>query len=308
VLCGTAARSFAVAVAAAGAAVLLSACNSSGVAPPAGVPLRVVAAENFWGSIAAQLGGGKVSVQSIIVDPATDPHSYEPNAQDARTIAGARMVLVNGAGYDRWASQLLEASPAAGRVLLDVGRALGLREGENPHRWYYPRDVGEVIALITEDYVRLDPADRAYFESRRRSFEGAGLACYDTLRRQIRERYAGVPVGYSESIFQGLGEDLGLRLLTPYSFVKAIAEGTDVSAGDRSEVDRQARTRQIRVWVFNRQNLTPDVQRVNEIARERGIPVVGVSETLDPPGQSFQGGQCAQLEALRRALGQAAGA
>jgi zinc/manganese transport system substrate-binding protein len=218
------------------------------------------------------------------------------------------MVLVNGAGYDGWASRLLEASPAGGRVVLDVGSALGVHEGANPHFWYYPAFVRRVIALITADYQRLDPASSAYFGARRNVFESTALSCYDALRRAIRERYAGVRVGYSESIFQGLGEDLRLRLLTPYSFVKAIAEGTDVSAGDRAEVDRQASSRQIEVWVFNRQNVTPDVERVNELARRNGVPVATVSETLDPATDSFQQWQCTELEGLRAALHRATGA
>ncbi|HYX49155.1 MAG TPA: zinc ABC transporter substrate-binding protein, partial [Ktedonobacteraceae bacterium] len=61
-----------------------------------GGPVQVVAAENFWGSIAAQVGGSLVHVTSIIVDPNADPHSYEPTAADARTVAGAQYVIVNG--------------------------------------------------------------------------------------------------------------------------------------------------------------------------------------------------------------------
>ena len=155
--------------------------------------------------------------------------------------------------------------------------------------------------------TRLDPRDAGYFAQRRRAFEGRGLARYDALRREIRSRYAGVAVGYSESIFQPLGEDLGLKLLTPYSFAKAIAEGTDVTAQDKQTVDAQARERQIRVWVFNSQNVTPDVQRVNELARERHIPVTTVTETLSPASDSFQQWQVAELEGLARALHRATG-
>ena len=71
-------------------------CNSGGQSATSGNgggPLQVVAAENFWGSIAGQLGGSKVRVQSIIVNPNTDPHSYEPSAQDARTMAGAQLAI-----------------------------------------------------------------------------------------------------------------------------------------------------------------------------------------------------------------------
>jgi|HubBroStandDraft_6_1064221.scaffolds.fasta_scaffold478983_2 zinc/manganese transport system substrate-binding protein len=269
--------------------------------------LRVVAAENFWGSIAAQLGGQNVEVRSIIVNPNTDPHSYEPTAADARTMAGAQMTIVNGIGYDEWASHLLSANPNTGRVRLDVGTLLGYRQGDNPHQWYSPAHVHAVVDQIVADYDRLRPADAGYFAERRSTFETVGLARYNALIQQIRARYSGVPVGYSESIFQPLGEALGLKLLTPYSFAKAIAEGTEVSAHDKQTVDAQASNRQIEVWVFNSQNVTPDVQRVNELARAAHIPIATVTETLSPASDSFQEWQVAELEQLRRALREATG-
>lgn len=285
-------------------------CDKSGPSATAGTGagagrLRVVAAENFWGSIARQLGGERVAVSSIIVNPDTDPHSYEPTAADARTLAGARLAIVNGIGYDDWAPKLLAASPAeggAGRVVLNVGQALGLQAGDNPHQWYSPASVKRVVGEIVADYDRLDPAHAAYYAERARAFQTDALARYDQLRAQIRARYAGTPVGYSESIFRPLGEDLGLRLMTPYSFAKAIAEGGEVSAQDKRTVDRQAERREIAVWVFNSQNVTPDVQRVNEIARAHGVPIATVTETLAPAGDTFEQWQAAQLEGLKRAL------
>ncbi len=113
-------------------------------------------------------------------------------------------------------------------------------------------------------------------------------AGYDRLRAEIRRHFAGVAIGYSESIFQPLGQDLKLRLLTPESFVKAIAEGSDVSARDKETVDDQARERLIKVWVYNSQNATPDVQAVNAICRREHIPIATVTETLSPPTDSFE--------------------
>ena len=292
-------------------AAFLAGCDRSGPSATAGTGagagrLRVVAAENFWGSIAGQLGGSKVAVSSIIVNPDTDPHSYEPTAADARTLAGARLAIVNGIGYDNWAPKLLAASPgeggSAGRVVLNVGKALGLREGDNPHQWYSPASVKRIVGAITADYERLDPAKAGYYAERERAFQTRALARYDELRARIRARYAGTPVGYSESIFRPLGEDLGLRLMTPYGFAKAIAEGGEVSAQDKRTVDHQAEHREIAVWVFNGQNVTPDVQRVNTIARAHGIPIATVTETLSPASDTFEQWQVAQLEALERAL------
>jgi zinc/manganese transport system substrate-binding protein len=269
--------------------------------------LRVVAAENFWGSIAAQLGGERVQVQSIIVNPDTDPHSYEPSAQDARTMAGAQLAIVNGIDYDEWASRLLAADSSSGRELLDVGSLLGLKAGDNPHQWYSPAHVHAVIGAIVAAYDRLLPADTEYFAQRRLAFETTSLERYHALIAQIRARYAGVPVGYSESIFQPLGEALGLKLLTPYSFAKAIAEGSEVSAQDKQTVDRQASNREIAAWVFNSQNITPDVQRVNDLARAARIPIATVTETLSPASDSFEQWQVTELEGLERALHEATG-
>ena len=287
--------------------ILLLGCGSGGSVGKADGRLRVVAAENFWGSIAAQLGGTKVDVQSIIVNPDTDPHSYEPTAADARTTAGAQMAIVNGSGYDEWASRLLAADPSDGRTTLDVGSLLGLKAGANPHQWYSPPHVHAVIEEIVDDYDSQRPADASYFAERKRAFETEGLARYNALIEQIRARYAGVPVGYSESIFEPLGEALGLKLLTPYSFAKAIAEGTEVSASDKQTVDRQASNREIEVWVFNSQNVTPDVERVNELARAAHIPIATVTETLAPASYSFEQWQVAELERLRDALHKATG-
>jgi zinc/manganese transport system substrate-binding protein len=269
--------------------------------------LQVVAAENFWGSIARQLGGSKVSVQSIIVNPDTDPHSYEPTAADGVVLARSQMAIVNGIGYDRWASQLLAANPSSSRAVLNVGNLLGLSEGDNPHQWYSPTSVRRVINQIVADFKRLDPKDDAYFERQRTAFESRGLAGYNRLIAQIRARYAGVPVGYSESIFQPLGQALGLRLLTPYSFAKAIAEGTDVSASDKQTVDAQAQQHMIKVWVYNSQNATPDVQRVNQLARAAHIPITTITETLSPASASFEQWQVAELQSLERALHRATG-
>ena len=140
---------------------LLGACSTAGSSRPAGDRrvIQVAAAENFWGSIAAQVGGGHVHVVSIITNPNTDPHSYEPTAVDARIFAGAGLVIENGIGYDPWAARLLAADQGQ-QTVLNVGAALGVPDGGNPHRWYNPADVRAVIRLLAADYGKLDPADK----------------------------------------------------------------------------------------------------------------------------------------------------
>src|SRR5205807_8361490 len=127
------------------------------------------------------------------------PHAYEPRSADARTMAGSQLSIVNGVGYDRWAPKLLAADPASGRIVLTVGDLLGLKEGDNPHQWYSPGSVQRVIDQITADYKKLDPEGTAYFDRQRTTVETRNLARYRQLIAQIRARYAGVPVGASES-------------------------------------------------------------------------------------------------------------
>jgi zinc/manganese transport system substrate-binding protein len=272
-----------------------------------GVPLRVVAAENVWGSLAAQLAGRKGNVTEVISSPAADPHDYEPTAADARTFAAARVVIVNGIGYDPWASRLLAANPVPGRVVLNVGDLLRIAPGGNPHRWYSPPDVRRVIAAIERDYARLDPKDGAYFARQRTKLQHSGLRRYHQLLAAIAKRYRGVPVGGSESIVTPLAHSLGLRLLTPTSFLDAISEGTEPTAADLATIDGQIARRQIKVWMYNRQNSTPDVARLTHAARERGIPIVSITETLVPAGATFQEWQSHELAALSRALAGATG-
>ena len=210
-------------------AILLAGCGAGSNSSSTGSSgrLNVVAAEDFWGSIAEQLGGDQVEVTNIITNPAADPHDYEPTSEDARTMAGAQLAIVNGIGYDQWATKLLDANPSSGRTVLTVGDLLGLKDGDNPHQWYSPTSVQKVIEQITADYKKADPGHAAYFDRQQHRFETVGLAQYHRLISQIKARYAGTPVGASESIFAALAPSLDLKLMTPTGFLDAISEGTE---------------------------------------------------------------------------------
>jgi zinc/manganese transport system substrate-binding protein len=288
-------------------ALLVAGCAGSAGTPTATGKIRVVAAENFWGSIARQIGGAHADVQSIIVNPAQDPHSYEPTTVDARTMATAQLAIVNGIGYDPWAPKLLAANPTGGRLTLTVGALLDLKDGDNPHRWYDPTDVIQVASVIARDLEHLQPAHKAYFAQRVTEFDTQGLAAYHRLIAEIKAHYANVAVGASESIFALQAPALGLRLITPYSFMKAISEGTEVTAQDTVTTERQVTSHAIKVWVDNSQNVTPEIQRLNGLARAAHIPIATVTETLSPASDSFQQWQVAQLTSLQSALHQATG-
>jgi zinc/manganese transport system substrate-binding protein len=292
---------------AAGWLLALAACASGATATGGAGTVRVVAAENFWGSIAAQLGGAHVRVTSIIANPATDPHDYEPSVRDARAFAGASYAIVNGAGYDAWAQQSLDANPDSARVELDVGRLAGRKPGDNPHLWYNPAIVGQVAARMTADLKRLDPADAAYFDQQQAAFTTVALKPYTDLIATLKARYTGTPVGATESIFADMAAALGLDLVTPPTLMTAIAEGGDLTAADKATMNQQITQKQIAVLVFNAQNTTSDVNGFVSAARAAGIPVVAITETLSPANVTFEAWQVAQLQALQAALALATG-
>lgn len=181
------------------------------------------------------------------------------------------------------------------------------RRGGNPHQWYSPNSVSKVANAITAAYKKADPNDSAYFDQQNSRFLNQGLSNYHSLIATIKAKYGGVPVGASESIFAPLSDALGLNLITPPEFLKAISEGTDPSPADKATIDHQIATKAIKVYVLNSQNNNPDVRAQVDAAKKQGIPVTTVTETLSPANTSFQDWQSAQLSALADALHTATG-
>jgi len=263
--------------------------------------IQVVAAENFWGSIAAQLGGTHVNVISIVTDPNADPHEFETNTSDALDFAHADYVILNGAGYDDWGQKLLDANPANGRKVLDVADLLRKAAGDNPHFWYDPDYVQQVINQITVDYQSLDPADAAYFNQQQTALESA-LAPYQQMIQAIKQTYGGTPVGGTESIVVYMADALGLNLISPPDFMNAVSEGNDPPTQSVAAFEQQINQKQISVLIFNNQTVTSMTTNLKQLAAAQGIPVVGISETMEPPDTTFQAWQYAQLTALQNAL------
>jgi zinc/manganese transport system substrate-binding protein len=282
-----------------GLVLMAAACGGATVAGAGGI--NVVAGENFWGSIASQLGGSKVNVQSVVTDPNTDPHEYESSANDARAFAEAKLVILNGAGYDAWAQKLLDANPASNRQILNVSGLLGKQVGDNPHFWYNPNYVVQVADRITAEYKSMDSAQAGYFDQRRADLATA-LKPYNAEIANIKQNYSATAIGATESIFVYMAVSLGLNLTTPPEFMTAVAQGTDPPAGDVVTFQNQISGNQIKVLVYNVQTSTAVTTNIKALASARHIPSVGVSETLLPENLTFQDWQLKQLKSLEAAL------
>lgn len=285
-------------------AVLAAACGSSASTSgrlDSSRVINVVAAENFWGSLVSQLGGTHVRVLSIVSDPNADPHDYETSAADARAVAEAGYVIQNGVGYDDWMTKLLSASPSSSRRVLDVGAFLGKHQGDNPHLWYSPDYVTAAENHIEADLKALDPQDAKYFNSQRQAADQA-FAPVRARLAELRKQDTGRPVAATEDIFVYLASYLGLKLISPPAFMAAVAEGNDPPAASVAQFQQQLSGQKADVLVYNKQTATALTTSIRQLAARARIPVVGVTETIQPPDASFEQWFGSELAALQHAL------
>lgn len=266
-----------------------------------GAVIQVVAAENFWGSLAQQLGGKYANVTSIVTDPNADPHEYESSSADARDIANANFVIVNGVGYDDWALKLISASDNSNQTVLNVADLLGVSNGSNPHLWYNPTYVNKTVKQIYLDYVGLDPSHAAYYEQQYENVS-ASLAQVDGRMAEIKQQFGGAKVASTESIFVYLANATGLDLISPPAFMDAVAEGTDPTAQSVAIFQNQLENGSVSVLVYNEQTVTPLTQQMKQIAVQNNVTIVGVTETIQPSDVPFQVWMNGQLLQLQNAL------
>ena len=279
-----------------------SACSTAGGA------IQVVAAENFWGSLVSQIGGNHVNVTSIVTDPNTDPHEYESNAADARAIANACLVIVNGAGYDTWALNEIAASNTPHQTVLNVQLLLGQPVNANPHFWYSPYYVNTTVRAMYKDLVAIDPADSAYYKQQCANLNSSLWAAYMKQELIIKQQFAGTPVASTESIFVYMANATGLKIITPPSFMETVAEGNDPSSQDVATFQNQLNggNTTVRVLVYNEQTVTPLTQNLLALAAKNEIPYIRISETIQPPNYTFQAWMQGEVGELQDALNAAA--
>lgn len=265
--------------------------------------VKVVAGENFWGNIAAQVGGSHVQVTSILSSPAADPHLYESDVASAVAVAEARLVIENGAGYDDFLSQLLGVTRNAGRVVVSAQAVLGMTGADvNPHLWYDIPRVPLVAAAIEAALARLEPAGAKLFAANLRAFD-ASLGPAETVIARIRRRYPGAPVAYTERVPGYLLAAAGLTVVTPPGFAAAVEDGNDPGPADAAAMEQLMTGRKARVLLYNAQATSAVTVQVRALARQAGVPVVPVTETMPPSFRSYQAWQLAQATALLDALG-----
>ncbi|MHA6624137.1 metal ABC transporter solute-binding protein, Zn/Mn family [Pseudonocardia sichuanensis] len=318
-------------------ALTLAGCGAGAEAPPAEAPageapLPVVASTNVYGSIVEAVGGDRVSVESLIYDPAADPHSYESTPADAAAVAGARLVVTNGGGYDDFVTQLVEASGATPTVV-EATEVSGLEpaeehaEGEdhaaeehaaeehghehehgafNEHVWYSLPAMQALATRLATDLGAADPAGAAEFTANAEAFNGQ-MAELLTRAEAIGAARPGTRVAVTEPVPGYLVEAAGLTDATPPAFTEAIEEDTDPPAAVLQETLALFQGDPVRALVVNAQTETPSTDQVRQAAQTAGVPVVEMTETLPEGTTDYTAWMGAQIDALAGALGTTTG-
>jgi zinc/manganese transport system substrate-binding protein len=266
-----------------------------------GPPLAVLGTENFYADLLAQIGGERVTAASLLNDPNADPHAFETSPQDAALVADARLVIVNGLGYDAFMDRLLAVSERPDRVVINVQALLGLADDVNVHIWYDPATMPKVAAAAADALARLDPPNAAWYASREQAYLAA-LEPIGVKIAQLKASYAGSPVAFTEDVAGYLTDAIGLVVKTPVGFMKAVEEGTDPPPVDVASERDLFTGKLVKALLYNSQVTSPTTAGIHDLARQNGIPVVGVAETIPASFHTYQEWQLAQLADLERAL------
>jgi zinc/manganese transport system substrate-binding protein len=261
--------------------------------------IAVVAAENFYGDIARQIGGDQVSVVSIMNNPDQDPHLFETTPGIVRQIAAAQIVILNGANYDSWMDKLLAAGPRRDRAVINAAKLIGYKPGDNPHLWYDPGTMPAVAIAIADALAKADSAHATGYDARLR----ATLAALDKITQrvvQLKARHGGSAVTATEPVFGPMARALGLTMRNE-RFQLAMMNDTEPSARDVAAFESDLKERKVRLLIYNSQVSEKLTERLRDIAMRAKVPVVGVTETM-PANMKFQDWLLGELELLDKAL------
>ena len=280
---------------------LVSACGATGSQAAPGT-IAVVAAENQYGNVAAQIGGTDVSVTSIESNPNTDPHTYEVSPSVAEDVGAAQVVVQNGLGYDDYMTKIESASPSQTRKVINVQNLLARPDSTpNPHLWYDPTTMPKVANALAADYSALKPADASYFTANATQFI-ASLNPWLQAIADFKADNTRTPVATTEPVADYMLQAAGADNLTPFRFQADIMNGVDPSPQDISLQDNLFAQHKVKVFVYNEQVTDTLTQTFISDAHSAHIPVIGVYETMPTPGFTYQSWMLAEVNALQKAV------
>lgn len=256
-------------------------------------PLCIVAAENFYGNIAQQIGGSRAAVTSIMNSPTQDPHEFQVTPAIAKIVADADIVIKNGAGYDTWMDKLLANKSNSNRIVITVAdfSEAKLSSRENPHFWYAP----SIMLLLADKLATLLKAPSAgalFHEKMQPLFQKI---------TELRTTYPQLPVTATEPLFTPMAEALGWQMLHE-EYQWAIMNETEPSFQELAAYHESLKKRTLQLLLYNKQVITPSTSQLKKLAEESHIPVIGITELQPSNIPTYQEWMLSQLLHIEEAL------
>jgi len=216
------------------------------------------------------VGGDRVNVTSL-VGANGDVHVYAPPPQDAKTIADARLVIINGLGLEGWLPRLLQSSGSKAPIITATKGIAPLKLGSDadPHAWQSVANARIYVANIRDALVQADPADADYFREHARRY----LANLDALDRDVRAAITQIPperrkVISTHDAFGYFAKEYGIEFIAPLG----VSTETEPSARDIAGIIGQIKAEKIPAVFL--ENIT-DERLIRRIAAETGAKVGG---------------------------------
>jgi zinc/manganese transport system substrate-binding protein len=279
----------------------IAGCGSAAASAGKG-QIVAVGAENEYANVISQIGGKYVAASAIESNPNTDPHTFEASPSVAHTVAAARLVIQNGVGYDTYMNKIESASPSSSRTVIDVQKLLGLPDSTpNPHLWYLPRTMPAVAAALVKDLSAIDPSHASYFAANAKRFDASLQPWYAALK-QFAAHYPRTPVATTEPVGDYMLQAADAPNLTPPQFQAEIMNGVDPAAQDVTLQNGLFSGHRVKVFLYNQQVTDSLTESFLATAKQYGVPVVGLYETMPTPGYNYQSWMLAEVKALERAV------
>ncbi len=232
--------------------------------------LNVVASFSILGDFVRNVGGTSVNVTTL-VGPDSDPHVYEPTPSDAKKIADAKLVFVNGFGLEGWLPRLVRSAGNKATIITATSgiAPLKLDSDADPHAWQSPLNAKIYVANIRDALAAADPADAGTFKSNADVY----LAKLDALDREVREAVAKIPQGRRKVIsthraFGYFAAAYGVEFIAPLG----VSTESEASARDIAGIITQIRASKIPAVFL--ENIS-DPRLIRQIAAETGARVGG---------------------------------
>jgi zinc/manganese transport system substrate-binding protein len=232
--------------------------------------LNVVASFSILGDLARTVGGDRVNVTTL-VGPNGDVHVYSPTPADAKTIADAKLVIVNGLGLEGWLPRLAQSSGNKAVIATATAGLAPLKRGSNadPHAWQSVANTKTYVVNIRAALSSADPTDAAVFKANTDAY----LAKLDALDREVREAIAQIPQGRrkvisTHSSFGYFAAAYGIEFIAPVG----VSTESEASARDIAAIITQIKTAKIPAVFL--ENIS-DPRLIQRIAAETGARVGG---------------------------------